>query len=299
MKRMMKKSVSMMLTAIGMMAMLMACGDGNKDANVAQLERQVDSLTQLTARQQGDLNDMEHFMHILSEGLDTIAKLEHSLFYTNKGREGTIVSRDQLKANLNAFASTLAEQRQRINSLTDSLKNRNGSIEKLQMLVDLVNRQLDEKDQMISQLQTELQNKNANIAGLSEKINSLNQANSSLAKKVEQQNQQITSQQEQMNAGYVVMGSNKMLKEYGIITKGGLFKRSQINNENMPTELFTKVDTRTFGGLEIPASRPRILSDVPSKSYKIVKKGKDLSELQLTDPDAFWSKTRYIVIETY
>lgn len=88
------------------------------------------------------------------------------------------------------------------------------------------------------------------------------------------------------------MGSSKILKENNIIVKG------KVNYGNLPQELFTKVDMRTFGGLEIPTPKPKMLSNVPKNAYEFVKTSKTSSELHVLNPDAFWSTGKYIVIQT-
>ena len=50
--------------------------------------------------------------------------------------------------------------------------------------------------------------------------------------------------------------------------------------------------------LEIPAGKPKVLSTMPSSSYEIVRTSKDASEIHILDPEAFWSNTKYLIIQT-
>jgi len=109
---------------------------------------------------------------------------------------------------------------------------------------------------------------------------------------VQAQEQEIAAQSAKINTGYVVMGSKKILKESGIIEK------KKVNYGNLPQELFTKVDVRSFGGLQIPCGKPKMISDVPSSSYEFVKTSKTSSELHVLNPEVFWSRGKYIVIQT-
>ena len=291
----MKKKVFSCFIVLTTLMVVVSCNGG---AGVDELKRQVDSLENLNARNQSDLDNMSSFVAVLSEGLDTIAKQEGTLFYTNQGPEGTIVDREQLKKNLESFANTLAEQREKIRRMTDSLNAKGANMKKLETLITYLNKQIDEKDQMITRLQEELKQKNANIAQLSGKLSALSKNNNSLSQKVQEQEQQLSKQSARINKGYVVMGSGKVLKESGVITGGGFMKKSSVNYNDLPRELFTQVDTRTFGGMQIPAARPKVLSAMPSSSYEIVKTGKDASAIHITDPEAFWSNTKYLIIQT-
>jgi len=284
----MKRSFVYTLACV-FVSLLAACS-GNESAD--QLKKQVDSLQNLNAQYQGDLSNMTEYVDILAEGLDTIAKQEGTLFYTNKGKEGTMVDKAQLKKNLEAFATNLSELREKVKQLTGELDKKGANMSKLQKLIAVLNKQIEEKDAMIKKLQAEIEKKDVSIAQLQGQLSSLSQGNTSLTQTVEAQKKQIESQAAKMNTGYIVMGSKKLLKENGIIVK------SKINYGNLPLELFTKVDIRNFGGLEIPTGKPKILSNVPSSSYEIVRTSKNSSELHVLNPEGFWSSGKYIVIQT-
>ncbi|MGP1623102.1 Cbp1 family collagen-binding glycoprotein adhesin [Bacteroides heparinolyticus] len=272
-------------TALIALTGMAACG-GATD----KLRKQVDSLEAMNAQNQSIMEQMTSFVSTLSEGLDTIAKQEGRLFFSNKGPEGTLVDKEQLKKNLESFANTLMEQREKIKKMAEILEAKGVDMKKLETLIDYLNRQIEEKDQMITQLKNDLNQKNVNIAQLRGKVSSLNQDNQTLNKKLQEQEKLLSSAK--IGKGFVVMGSKKILKENGIL------KGSKINYDDLPHELFTEVDTRTFGGMEIPAGKPKVLSTMPSSSYEIVRTSKDASEIHILDPEAFWSNTKYLIIQT-
>ena len=157
-------------------ALFLAACSGNKYNS--QLEERIDSLQKENNRKDKDINDMTSYVSLLADGLDSIAKQESILFYTNKGREGTIVDKDQLKKNLDMFEETLNQQRQRISQLADSLRARGESLSNLSRLVTYLNQQLDEKNNQINELRSELQNKNVNLSQLQKKVTALTEDNS-------------------------------------------------------------------------------------------------------------------------
>ena len=61
------------------------------------------------------------FMGVLADELDSITKQKVILFYTNKGKKGGVVDREQLKKSLEIFENTLANQKKRIAQLVDSI----------------------------------------------------------------------------------------------------------------------------------------------------------------------------------
>jgi len=255
----------------------------------------LDSLKQENAKKDGDIRDMMSFVGILADGLDSIAKQEDILFYTNKGKEGTVVDREQLKKNLEMFENTLANQKKRIAQLVDSLKARGQSLNKLTTLVTYLNQQLEEKDNMIKSLRSDLNNKNVNIAQLQKRVTSLTESNTMLTEKVERQVEALTLQSEIINEGYVKIGTKKQLSDLGIIS-GGFLKKTKVNYNAIQNGQFMRVDIRNFTEIPLQSSAPKILTQMPASSYRIEKKGKT-STLYITDPTAFWSVSNYLIIQ--
>lgn len=287
--RMMKKSVFFIL----LLGMLFSC-TGNTNEKSELLSR-IDSLSIENQKKEKDISEMMSFVNVLADGLDSIAKQEDILFNSNKGREGFVVDREQLKKNLDVFESILNQQKEKIAQLADSLKARGENLNKLQVLVDYLNSQLDEKNRIISSLRADLENNKVNIANLQKKVRSLSESNTELASKVETQSTALAAQTEIINECYVKIGNKKTLSALGIIT-GGLLKKTKINPNAINQSQFTKVDIRYFTEVPLQSSKPEILTQMPSSSYKIEKTGKNSSVLYVVDPAAFWSLSNYLVI---
>ena len=274
--------------------MMMACSSGGT-GDTSNLQRQIDSLRQADEQHKSELNDVVSFIDALSEGLDAISVQEEQLFDGSLEKQGN--ARQLMLKRLESFSETLTTQRERIKALSDSLLARGAKIEKLQGLVTMLNQQIDQKDKMISQLRTELNNKNVDIAKLKTHVGQLTKANQEFAEYVENQLKAEQEKTERDNAVYVVVGSSDILKQAGITSGGGFLSKKKVSKD-MSTEYFTKKDMRNFTQLEIPSAKPKIISNMPKKSYKIEKTGKDVSVLTITDPATFWSQTRYLVVQT-
>lgn len=272
---------------------ILSCSDGTSSKN--ELLAQIDSLKTENQKKEKDIYDMMSYVNVLADGLDSIAKQENILFSSNRGREGFVVDREQLKKNLDVFESILNQQKKRIVQLADSLKARGENLNKLQVLVDYLNSQLDEKNRIISSLRADLENNKVNIANLQKKVRSLSESNTELASKVETQSTALAAQTEIINECYVKIGNKKTLSALGIIT-GGLLKKTKINPNAINQSQFTKVDIRYFTEVPLQSSKPEILTQMPSSSYKIEKTGKNSSVLYVVDPAAFWSLSNYLVI---
>lgn len=268
---------------------------GNKSDN-SQMKERIDSLEKENNRKDKDIKDMTTYVSQLADGLDSIAKQEEMLFYTNKGREGTIVDKDQLKKNLDMFEETLKQQKQRIEQLAESLKAKGEKLEKLSHLVTFLNQQLDEKNAVINKLRSELENKNVNISQLQRQVTALSEDNAQLNQKVETQVMALNTQTEMINEGYVKIGTKKALSDLGIIS-GGFLKKKKVNPNAIQKGQFMRVDIRYFKEIPLNSGDPKIMTQMPASSYRITKTAKDRSVLQILEPTAFWSISNYLIIQ--
>lgn len=274
--------------------MLTACNTQNNQRE-EELQAVIDSLQTANESVKSDLNDMTEFVTILANGLDSIARQEDILL-SNNGREGVMLDRDQLRNNLEMFEEMLNQQKTQISQLADSLRARGANMERLTALVDHLNRQLEEKDAVIKQLRNDIDNKNVSIAQLRNRVTSLSESNDNLTKKVEIQEEALTAQDEMINEGYVKIGTKDALVDAGILT-GGFLKKKRLNVDAIKNGNFMRVDIRSFTEIPLNSGNPKILSQMPSSSYRIEKTSKNSATLYVLDPTSFWSVSNYLVIQ--
>lgn len=273
------------------------CSSEKKTDENERLKSIIDSLEIENTIAKDNLQDMTEYIGVLANGLDSIAYHEEMLFFTNKGREGTIIDREQLKNNLGRFEDLLNEQKKKIAQLADSLKARGANMEKLSVLVNHLNKQIEEKDAVIKQLRSDVENKNTSIGQLTKRIATLKESNQNLSRKVDVQEEILKTQDVMINEGYVKIGTKKTLSDAGLIS-GGFLKKKKVNVDGIDKEIFIKVDIRSFSEILIKSSSPKILTQMPSSSYKIVKNGDGSSTLYVLDANLFWSVSNYLIIQT-
>ena len=264
--------------------LLTACG-GKTDTSA--LEQTIDSLRQANQQQQNSLQEMTTFVTTMSDGMNAIA-LQENMIFNNGGNEGTSLDKEQLKSHLETLANTLTEQRSKIKALSDSLKARGADLSKMQGLIDNLTRQLEEKDKVIAQLRQDVEQKNFSIADLQKKLN-VAMAGSA---KYEQRAAKAEKELATITSAYVLMGTKEALLDGGYIDK-----RKHVQTETMPKGDFTKVNIYQFTELDIPTRSPKLLTDHPRKSYSIEKIDKENRKLVITNPQLFWSSSRYLIIQ--
>lgn len=261
-----------------------ACG-GKTDTSA--LEQTIDSLRQANQQQQNSLQEMTTFVTTMSDGMNAIA-LQENMIFNNGGNEGTSLDKEQLKSHLETLANTLTEQRSKIKALTDSLKARGADLSKMQGLIDNLTRQLEEKDKVIAQLRQDVEQKNFSIADLQKKLNVAMAGSAQYEQRAAKAEKELAT----ITSAYVLMGTKEALLDGGYIDK-----RKHVQTETMPKGDFTKVNIYQFTELDIPTRSPKLLTDHPRKSYSIEKIDKENRKLVITNPQLFWSSSRYLIIQ--
>lgn len=274
------------LSGATLMALLLLTGCGGK-TDTSALEQTIDSLRLANQQQQNSLQEMTTFVTTMSDGMNAIAQQENMIF-NNGGNEGTSLDKEQLKSHLETLANTLTEQRSKIKALTDSLKTRGADLSKMQGLIDNLTRQLEEKDKVIAQLRQDVEQKNFSIADLQKKLNVAMAGSAQYEQRAAKAEKELAT----ITSAYVLMGTKEALLDGGYIDK-----RKHVQTETMPKGDFTKVNIYQFTELDIPTRSPKLLTDHPRKSYSIEKIDKENRKLVITNPQLFWSSSRYLIIQ--
>ena len=158
----------------------------------------------------------------------------------------------------------------------------------MQGLIDNLTKQLDEKDKVIAQLRKDIEQKNFNINDLQKKLNVAMAGSAQFEQRANKAERELAT----ITTAYVLMGTKEALMDGGYIDK-----RKHIQTETMPKGDFTKVNIYQFTELDIPCRSPKLLTDHPRKSYSIEKVDKENRKLIISNPQLFWSSSKYLIIQ--
>ncbi len=279
------------VVALILSILLFSCG-GSIDGSKLLAER--DSIIDVNARQQQELDDLNFVMSEVSACLDSLAEQEQFLYVS---KEGVKLPKRTVLENLRSFEELLNRQREQIAMLQDSLSNRKDGTSRYLKLIDFLNQELTEKKQTIQSLQKEIAANKRNIAELQNQKSNLEKNVSELQEQEIIHKQVMEMQSDMLNECYVKVGTKKELKDAGLIV-GGLFSKKKVDNSNLNKDLFMIVDIRNFLELPIPAKKIKIMTpEPPATSYKI-EKTKDGVVLRIQDATAFWNASNYLIIQT-
>lgn len=283
------------LTILSVLSFGLLTGCGNEKTDVLRLVAERDSILDVNVRQTEELNELNGYVGMIANSLDSITRKEGML--KMKSREGQWLNREELKQELTDFAELISRQRIHIASLEDSLKKKGGNAVNLQSIVKSLKQQLEEKDKKIEELRANLKQKNVDIGRLTTKISTLTGDVDRLRQMNDAQTNALKVQDEIINEGYVKIATKKELSAEGLLSGGGLFSNKKLHVDNLAKGKYSKVDMRQFTEVTIASQKVKILTSHPKSSYRIMSNGNN-TIMKIIDANSFWSVSNYLIIQT-
>ena len=267
--------------------MVASCNDGVKKAEQAAL-MQRDSLEQIIAQKDNEINDMMTTLSDIEEGFREISEAQNRVTLAKEG-EGTNTQM-RIKENMQFIQSAMKQNKELINKLKQQVRESSVKGDQLKKIIDNLNEQMLQKDKQLQALREELDMKDIHIAELDEKVAGLNENVANLTQENTQKAETISTQDKQIHTAWFVFGTKKELKEQNILDKG------EVLQSNFNKDYFTKIDIRIDKEIKLYSSSAEILTNHPAGSYTLQRDAKKQYVLRINDPDAFWSTSKYLVI---
>lgn len=283
---------------IALLVMLSIFSCKNEKVDMSSYMQERDSIMQENKAKTQQLDELNGVLATIATGLDSIA-IQENILFTNKGRDGIMLNRQQIAANLKGMADILARQRAKIKILQDSLANKKSSqgVERLQKVVEFLNQQLAEKDQVIQSLRADLNNSKKDITQLRSSLSAMSTKASNAEQKTKVLTKALSKQEEAINECYVKIGTKKQLLSAGLL-KGGFLRKKKVNYEDVDKSKFNAVDIRKFREIQLHSSNPKILTPQPSnRSFHFDESGDGNCTLVITNPTLFWSVSNFLIIQ--
>ena len=271
----MKKLV--LLSLILVLILAVGCKQQKSSPESLQNVEQNDSLKDIISQRDNQINDMMATMNEIQAGFNEINEAENRVSLV-KGAE-RVNKAQQIKEDIHFITDRMRQNRELIKKLQGQLKNSNFKGSEMKKVVANMIKQLDEKDQQLQQLRAELDAKNIHIAELDETITGLNSSVSDLQNENAQKTETINSQDLQLNTAWFVFGTKKELKDQHILADGKVLQSSF--NKNY-FKLYSK--------------SAKLLTAHPSSSYQLVTDNSKQYVLHITNPQLFWSTSKYLVV---
>ena len=280
------KKILFTALAIGVFA-LYSC-NGNKNNSKENELEQSDSLSRIIEQKDNEINDMMGTINDIQEGLREINEAENRVNIVKDGEGANKAT--QIKENIQFISTTMTRNRELIEKLRQQLRESSFKGEQFKKTISSLMQQIEDKEMQLKQLRAELSAKDIHIAELDETIGTLNTNVNELTEESNRKTETINTQDKQLNTAWYVFGTKKELKEQRILADGKLMQA------NFNKNYFTKIDIRVEKEIKLYTKSAKILTIHPADSYKLSQDASSQYILRITNPDLFWSTSKYLVV---
>ena len=272
----MKKTAILFLTIATIIA---SCNNGpsrkelqeDKEALITELNEKDAALAKLIST-----------MNSIDEGFKKINEMQGRINLSSPTSEG---NQNSIERNIEYITSTLKKNKEEIDNLNKQLLGNKQISKELKAKISNLEKQLAEKSFELAGIQKALADKNIYIGKLDSIITDLTRANTG-------QELQLIAQEQELNSVWYAIGTKSELKGENILSSGDVMREKDIN-----LNYFTKADKRELKEINTYAKRAKLLTNHPEGSYTLERNAEKLYILTITEPDAFWSTSRYLVIQ--
>ena len=262
--------------------------DALKKAEQAAIQQR-DSLEQIIAQKDNEINDMMTTLSDIEEGFREITEAQNRVTLAKSG-EGTN-TKARIRENLQFIQSAMQQNKELINKLKQQVRESTVKGSQLKKIIDNLTQQMETKDKQLQALREELDKKDIHIAELDEIVSDLNTNVSSLKEENTQKAETISTQDKALHTAWFVFGTKKELKEQKILDSG------EVLRSNFNKEYFTKIDIRIDKEIKLYSKSANILTAHPASAYTLERDANKQYILRINDPQLFWSTSKYLVVQ--
>ena len=265
-------------------------------SEVQELRSENDSLRLAKSQIEREVNTYLKTMNDIEQNLDRVKEIEGYLSLQSNSEGIEIDQAERINKNIALVTEIVQKNQAEIDRLNKDLrrsglkiKELDSSVKRLTLLVEQQNSTIDTLLSQLSQKDALIAQQDASIQGLNSDVNDLRSQN-------EQRQQTIARQDEALHAAWYVFGTRKELKTQKIISTDGLVSPTKVLQSDFNKDYFVKIDAREVKEIPLYAKRVKMLTNHPKTAYRLELKDGQYT-LFITDTKAFWSVSKYLVIE--
>ena len=279
-----------LMLAISMVVALAGCHDYKAD--IQKLQNEKDALMQASTYKDSTINSYMGSLNDIENNLATIEELQSKVAQQSKGGELQASQVDRINENIRTINDLMKDNKDKLASLSKRLKSSNTKVAGLEKMIANLQTQVDEKDKQLAELNTKVTTLNSTVDQLNTNVSTLTAESADRQKTIDDQTTRL-------HTAYYTTGTAKELESKKIITKEGGFLglgKSKKMTPNVNNSAFTNIDITKTSTIPLEAKDAVVLTSHPSDSYTIEHKGKEVSNLVITNPDKFWEASKYLVV---
>ena len=252
-----------------------------------------DSLQSVLTQKENELNDMLSTLNEIQEGFRKINEAQGRI--NVERRKGETNQKQAILEDMRTIQQSVNLNNELISNLRQQLKQANVSNSQLKATLEntisTMTAQMEELQGQIEDLRQQLAAKDITIAEQETQIGELKTNVGNLTAENDSRARTISAQDKDLHTAYYVFGTKKELKNERILESGDVLQK-----ENFNKDYFTKIDIRIDKVIRLYSKSATLKTTHPAGSYRLDKDAKGQYVLRITDPEKFWSVSKYLVI---
>lgn len=266
-----------------------SCKDKTNTRETADLNQRIDSLNRVNVQKDNEINDMLETLNTIEDGFRAINEAQGRVTVERRGEGADAAQR--IRENMQFINETMTQNKDLINKLRLRLRDSNTASEQLRKTLENLTAQLEAKESELAVLRQELEAKDIHIAELDEQVSQLNEDVTSLKDDKARKEETISQQDKELNTAWYVFGTKRELKEQNILKSG------EVLQGNFNKNYFTKIDIRVDKEIRLMSRDAKLLTNHPTGSYTLERDANKQYVLRITNPQQFWSTSKYLVVQ--
>lgn len=276
----------------GVLLIFTACNNGYRE----KAEQDSLRIAELTSNYNEAATFNDSLMLLMGDiynGLDSI-NMQEGLLYNLSGGEHD--RRAEVRNNLSAIKARLAKNHALLEQMERKLRDTGNQNSVLSKTIEQMKERLSQQDSRIIQLENQLAVANDSIINLNAQVAATEQQVQVQTEAKEAAMSAYNEADAQLNTVYYAMGTNKELKQNGLLEKKFL-GQTKVLKGDVNENYFTKADKRTLTTIPTGAKKIKIWTNMPAGSYEEIKNEDNTITLKITNPTEFWTYSPYLVIQ--
>jgi DNA repair exonuclease SbcCD ATPase subunit len=287
----MKKSL--LFLGIGALLLSSCAGKDQKKINEDSVK-----IADLTAEYEEATNFNDSLMLLMGDiytGLDSINTQEGLLY--NMGNGDAADRRAEIRRNLSTIKARLAANKALLASMEAKVKSSGNENSVQAKTIAQLRQHIEQQDAKIAQLESDLTKAKEEIGNLNTQVaETQEQVKVETQAKEEAQAATVAAENE-ANKVYYAIGSNKELKNKGLLSKKFL-GATKVLQGNFDASYFVTADKRNLRTIPTNSKKVKIWTNMPEGSYRIVGEKDGPKSIEIINPDKFWSLASHLIIQT-
>ena len=260
-----------------------------------------ESLIGIIEHRDSIINELVQTFNEIEEDMNIVREKENLLSLSDDNPEFTNDMRERIVSEIRQMNALLEENKAKVIALNKRMEKSGLKIAALEDKIVLLQKSIHERDSSIQVLKMELLDRDYYVAELTIAIDSLDMEVTERDETIQLKEEVISQNEAELDKAYLASGNFKELKEIGIVSKEGGFLglgKSKVVPADLTDSYFDQISIALTDKIDVNAKKAELISPHPADSYQVVSNDSIVEYIQITQPEKFWKKTRYAVVET-